>query len=273
MEEFDHIAMKAGAMLAEARTVGLGGSPYVVIPTDSTVRDLEYTLPAPLMHRKHPDFQTAGALVAYLNRFQTPGTIVFADEVGLKYVAVMDYANHGGEGEVANLPAWGHHTATFTPRKSKQYERWEAKNDKWMSQRDFGLFLEENAVDVTNPDAATMIEVSKFLRASRSVTFQSGEEIANGSVQFTYNEEVAGLTGRTGTKEVPREFEITIPIFWGGDFYKMRALFRYKIDNGALSMKYTINRLEFAVQAAFDDMTNVIGKAGSEIMAGKPTAS
>ena len=57
-----------------------------------------------------------------------------------------------------------------------------------MTQVDFARFLEENMPDVVEPDSAELLEVALTFEAKKSVEFSSGVRLANGQIQFQYDE-------------------------------------------------------------------------------------
>lgn len=235
------------------------GGKAVVVPEGYHVQQLP-----PLAPELHHVKQTvkvldAASFSAYLNRFKAPQTQVFADYRAPVIVGVMDY--HWPENESAGKPDYTEHRVEFRPPWSEQWARWRAIDGKPLGQGDFAEFIEENYADIVAPPSAELLDVVANLQAKKSVEFQSGIRLQDGTAQLTYNEQIESR-GK-GTLQVPSEFSLGLPIFYGGEGYRIRSLLRYRINDGKLSFIVKINRREFNEQAAFTDILKGISEATS----------
>lgn len=224
------------------------GGRAVVVPEGYEVQHLK-----PLAPKLHHVKQTVAMLnqasfSAYLNRFKTPESQILADYRQPLIAAVVDYHTPGQPA----LPGYGEHRVTFQPPWSEEWARWRKIDNKPMEQADFAEFIEENYMDVAEPPSAELLDVVGSLQAKKNVEFHSGIRLQDGTTQLSYNEKIESK-GK-GTLKVPAEFSLGVPIFYGGERYKVRVLLRYRINEGALVFIAKINRREFVEQTAFNDI-------------------
>lgn len=223
---------------------------------EERVESLEKFLDHPIRAKQTVSVEDADSFVSYFTRFKISSSVVFAKQGRatdrqFSVVGVLDY--HG------DAPGHTEHRVTYTPPFSEEWARWRGKDGQRMAQTDFALFVEENSLDIVDSKAAVMVEVSQSLRAKKSVEFVSDQRLSDGSVQFTYNEDVKGTAGR-GNVKVPEKFCIGVPIFFNGPAYKITAHLRYRIDGGKLAVWYDLHRAEYVEQDAFNEIVEKVQK-------------
>jgi hypothetical protein len=118
-------------------------------------------------------------------------------------------------------------------------------------------FLEENAVDVVDPEPAVLIEISRDLEGTQGVTFKSSTRLENGDRSFVYETE----TRAKGDIRVPREFTLEIPLYEGEEPTSLRCAFRWRISGGALQMGFQWRRVEYQRRAHFAQIANAAAEA------------
>lgn len=202
----------------------------------------------------HPTAFDAQAIIAYVNRFKVGDsknqvTTIFANPQTYKVRAVIDY--HEGD-----RPNRCHHTIEAAIPFSEQWLRWAAIDGKSYTQMDFAEFLEENLNDIVQPEPAVFLDLVTNLQAKKSVSFESGVRLSDGSNQLVYAEAIEAK-GR-GTITVPSVFEIGVPIFDKGDGYQVKCLLRYRIRDGQLVFVVKVHRRRFLEQTAFTDICGLI---------------
>lgn len=225
------------------------GGLYAVVPPGSAVVDLEAYLPTPIYAKAAVTARTVQSLIDYTQRHKTEATAIFADVETGRVQSVIDYipADNGGAHKAQKC--------TYDAPFSEEWKRWSAITGKQQNQEAFALFIEENRADVVNPDGATILELAKTLDAKKKVTFKSGIRLDDGSVTLDYTDEtVASGGGITGKIPIPTEIELGIPVFFGGDRYKVTAFFRYRIVEGKLVMWVDLHRIKHIRDAAFGDI-------------------
>jgi uncharacterized protein YfdQ (DUF2303 family) len=257
-------AIAAGAALSEPRAVpetvnGL----YTVVPDGYKLESLEDFLPRPQRVRQEVSLHDAQSFIGYLREFGDHElSWIFFDQDKETFQAILDY--HAANG----APGWCDHTATFTARRSVEFQTWLNQNRKQMGQVDFARFLEDNLPDVVEPAGATLLEVALTFEAKKDVEFASGVRLSNGQVQFTYNEVVRG-TAQKGTIEIPEKFVLGIPIHLGGPGYRIDVRLRWRLHEGKAMFAYELVRPHRYVEDALKEIRERIGQeTGLDVLAG-----
>lgn len=245
--------VRAGQLIGDAKTIPGGVIPYAVVPKDAAVENLERLLPAPVRARAEIDAKSAETLSAYIVRFKTDATAIFADQAAFKIVGIIDYHS-------PDRPAFREHRVSYAAPRSLEWTTWRTSSSKKMSQADFAQFIEDNVVDIRSPAGADVLEVARGLKAKKAVSFASAIRLSDGSQEFTYNETVQGAISR-GKLKVPEEFTLGIPVFFGGELYEVKARLRYRIDGGQLWLWYELYRPEHIEKDAFEAVCEQVNKA------------
>lgn len=249
MDDFQH-ALDAGSALGAVREVDNGR--FAVVPEGYRLEDLESFQKSPRHARGLFTAHSVESFLIYFSRFGDANSIVFCDMERNKLAGILNHHEEGGDAR------HGDHCAFYSAPYSLEWERWKNANGTKMTQIDFAFFMEENASDVVEPAAATMIEVSQSLKATKKGQFVSDQRLSNGSVQFTYDEQIDATTGRKKL-QVPEAFTIGVPIFYGGPRYKLEARLRFRIaDGGKLSMWFDLHRAAHAERQAFEDIVEKV---------------
>lgn len=221
---------------------------YAIVPNGSKVESL-FALQYP--HGKLSDhivqkisLRDGKSFMKYVEDFRIPTTRIFAEPKAAAFTAVMDYHNAGAGPEFAS------HRAEFIMSLDERWRVWAGSDQKSFGQEAFAEFIEDNVLDISRPDGATMIEVARDLVAKSDMNFASKVTPQNGQVQFSYTEQVtAGVKG--GTLDVPESFVIRIPVFFGEVPVEITARLRFRIQSGKLSFFYKLNQPQQKVDEAF----------------------
>jgi uncharacterized protein YfdQ (DUF2303 family) len=245
--------LDAGAGIGAPKAVGIGL--YAVVPEGWAVESLEAYLDKPIRAKAEVTAKSAETFSAYVVRFKTDATAIFADQQNFKVVGIIDY--HAPE-----IPAFREHRVSYTAPRSLEWTTWRTSGGKKMAQAEFAQFIEDNVVDIRSPAGADVLEVSRNLQAKKKVEFGSAIRLADGAQQFTYSETVDGSTAK-GSIKVPEEFVLGIPVFLGGDLYGVTARLRYRISEGNLLLWYELYRPEHIEKDAFEAVCAGIGEATS----------
>ena len=216
--------------------------------------------------------QDEGSLVLYANKFKNDDTLLFADIAADKIVTVIDYHNipannrPGGDSTAAVQngdqpgPQLLAHKAVLQLPKSEEWKLWSAIDGKLLGQLDFVRFLEENSMDVIEPDAADLIEVCRDLQALRKVNFTSVVRLnSNNAERLEYVDETKA--GTKGGVEIPTAFKLNIPVYFNGDKHDLLARLRWELDNGVLRLGIKLVRAEHLRQTVFKEVVSAIGGA------------
>lgn len=229
------------------------GGMYAVVPPGAELRDLTNLMSRPAYAEAAVTARTVQSLIDYTKRHKTDATAIFADVESGRCQSVIDYIPADNSG------AHKAQRCTYEAPFSEEWKRWTAISGKQQTQESFALFIEENRDDVVSPDGATMLELAKTLEAKKKVSFKSGLRLDDGSVDLSYTDETtAAGAGINGKLVIPTEIELGIPVFFGGDRYKITAFFRYRIVEGKLVMWVDLHRIKHIRDTAFGDIISKI---------------
>lgn len=241
----------AGAGLATPKKVG-DGIPFVVVPHGYSVVDLERTLAKPFRPKGSETALDVESFVALVLLDKGPSTrIYFRGTDRPAFRAVFNASS-------AAAPDFEDHSVDYLCPLSDEWVEWSGKNRQAMKQADFAAFIERNAVDVSEPGSAEMVQMARTFEAKKGVDFKSGVSLKDGNVQFTFNETTAAKMGETGQFEVPDEFTIAIPVFKAGagiaaERFPIKAKLRYRIDT-SLVLWYELIKPEKVMDVAVGDL-------------------
>lgn len=207
----------------------------------------------------------AKSFCSYFQAFADDRARVFAEPANQTFLAVIDY--HGA-GE--RVPEFCSHRASFAMVKDERWAVWAGNSEKIMKQGDFAEFLEDNAADILDPNAAAMLEIARDLKATSSGNFESKVVPKNGTVQMKYTETVDGKVG-SGDIEIPEFFKISIPIFYNEEKIVISARLRYRITAGNLTFFYKLYRQSELLNDAFNKaVASVADVLKREVLLGSP---
>ncbi len=200
-EALDRIVLRS-AVRFDARATGQ----IAVVPEGFKIENLERFQNRPNRIEAHHRFADAKSLAAYVSAFQQPWTRITASYAPPGIFVVLD-------GSAPDEPSFETHKASLEPDFSLQFAAWHVLGENSLSQGGFGEFLEERAVDVIHPDAASVMGMVMAFDAMRKVTFKSALRLSDGTRQFQYSEEDETRGGVT----FPDRFVLRIPVFEHGD--------------------------------------------------------
>lgn len=232
-------------------------------PIHDTLSDRQYALLPPGYTwlsiddpDRTPGFATAtvevddcASLIAYANRFRSDRSVLVADIDALTVTAHLDWhpANQGDEGFLVEGERDAHRVI-LKLRLSEELARWKEMEGKLHDQDAFARFLEENAADVLAPDAASMIELSRDFEATSGQVYKSSIRLDNGDRQLRFETE----TRAPSNIVIPSEFQLSIPLYNGEEPQTVRALFRWRANDGAVRLGFQWYRLAYVMQAQFN---------------------
>lgn len=250
---------------------GSDGRMYIIVPDGYSAKDV--TDPhglfprVPAYIKQLVQVQALDSLVDYVNAFKTPHTKLFADITANSITAMIDY--HQEDGKAANVA----HAVTMHLPFSEEWKLWTSIDGKMQDQLTFARFLEENHPDIASPNAAELIEVARDLHAARNVKFTKVVRTDSDNESFTVDDSTTLGSNKSGeTVELPRQFTLSIPVYFGERAIDMSAFLRWKVDQGML-LGIKMWRPEHVRQAMFKQIVTgaaertsliaVYGKTGS----------
>jgi uncharacterized protein YfdQ (DUF2303 family) len=212
------------------------GDKIIAMPTGFKSEVLTNPDKAPQVTRRAPRFLETSSFVDYVNAFKVEGqTRIFVHPDNLKAEAVIDYDKPGA-------PDRGVHRATLQLALSPEWKTWTdaaaQTKSRGFTQEDFAEFLEEHGADVVSPPAADLIELVTKMQITRQVSYKRTVHLQDGRQQFTYLND-----NESGAIEFPQKLELGIPVFKGGQPYRVTVLLRYRLqDGGSLRFAMIIHR-------------------------------
>lgn len=258
-------ALDAGVAIAEPSRLDNDGRFFSVVTpagAEHHVVDLEKQLD---LYRETPRRKTGSysahtgkAFISYLEKHGLLETEVWADLTNHTVTAVINAH------QPKDFPGgWGDHRLELKLQHTPAWLAWTKSDGAQLRQVQFAELLEERALDVIDPDAATLMEITRSFKAAKKVAFESGTHLSTGEVQFVYREEIEGKAGKKGELSMPEQFWLALAPFEGGKPSKVLARLRYSISEGGLFLKYVLDRPAEHVRMAFDEVVALF-QAGVE---------
>lgn len=255
--EIAEIARRGAEQTPTAYELETGDRSLVVtkIRTDEQlqVHDLEKKLDEPRNTRGAATVHTPDDFIDLINRLSNVDhTTAWGDVERGTFTAVIN--DHAGW----DKPGWRDHTAQLVLQQDEDWKRWMQRDNKLTSQADFSEFVEDVYHTVVDPDAATMLEVSRTMRAATRVEFSQSTRLDNGDVQIRYEEATDGKAGEKGQLEVPERVTVRLSPWRGVEPRDMEARLRWRINGGQLLIGYRVMRPDVFRDEVFDGLVEKI---------------
>jgi uncharacterized protein YfdQ (DUF2303 family) len=229
------------------------GRQFLIVPKDYEAKDvsdahgLKPGLPKYISQRI--EMHALDALIEYVNDYKTPNTLLLADMHANVIMALIDY--HGTDGKAANVA----HVATMKLPFSEEWTLWTKVDGNLVDQLSFARFIEENHPDVVAPNAGELIDAARDLHAARNIKFTKVVRTDSDNENFTAEDTTSLVSRRTGKPseglELPREFTLSIPIYFGESPIELKAYLRWKVADDGMKLGTKLWRPEHVRQAEF----------------------
>ena len=251
------------ARLAQPLIAHEDGRRHVFVPKGYDLREVTDPTHLPGHIRQRVSVDDRASLTAYANRFSDTRSLLMADYDSGTIAAHLDWH---ADNDHALAPQHSAHSVTLGLRDSEEYARWAAMENALHTQQDFAIFIEENVADVSDPDAATLLEICRELEATQGASFKSGTRLDNGDRAFLYENE----THVKSEMVVPSEIRLAIPLYQGEAPSTITAKFRFRVKPDALYLGFTWHRVEYQRQATFRQMaTTAAEETGLPVFFGR----
>ncbi len=204
-----------------------------------------YKLPPHIAART--TFSKLDSFLTYVHDFKTETTRLFGTYDNSQIIAYLDYHGQNGPEAIA-------HSSVLTLMKSTEWANWTGINGKALDQVTFAEFLEENRLNVINPDGATLLDIVTTLEAKTEVTFQSSIRLGNGTAKLNFQEEQTAKGGGNGSLDIPTMLQLGLPVYRYGTPYTLSAFLRMRIQGGKVSFIVKLDNPAKVVEAAFADI-------------------
>ena len=247
--------------------------PFVVVPENHRVEDLERLLDKPSRVKAEVIVTEAESFINYVNKHKADTfSMIYADmdseKNSLSLIAVID------DNGPASNPCWRGHRCIFTPNLSVEWKRWLSRNKQHFSQTDFATWLEDNLPDIAGvegmPSGADILQMALGFEANAEKRLRSKINLQNGGVQFEFVEDE---DKDTRTKmQVFERFTLGLPVFDGSaSAYPLEARLKYREKDGKVTFWYELIRPDRVFKtAANDDLGKIKDGTGLPIIFGRP---
>ncbi|MBU0572054.1 MAG: YfdQ family protein [Candidatus Omnitrophica bacterium] len=269
-------AVQAGTEAAhvESRIYTIEGVPVVLlnqgqslsVPAD-VMKCIVASKPGPRRRVGTSAHQDLGSFIEHVNRFKSEHTTLWAllDEPTI--TAVYDYHPAGPD---TNATQWCAHKAIYSCPLANEWTTWTQGSGRSMAQEAFAEFVEDHLEDLTSgegfPDPMAILEMSRDLKVHTKGRFERKFNKTTGEYHLVCSQE-----NESSSTAIPRAFLLAIPIFKGGELYKVEARMRLSIHDGAAYLVYKLHRSDELLRAAFKDVMDVVAeKTGVPLFVGSP---
>lgn len=247
--EFEGIpaALEAGKQIASQDVFEIAGIPAVRYPDKYTLKLFPELAPSPGRTAGIYAAQDVEGFCEYVHRFKTPTTVIFHELSTVFVRAVLDY--HGPD-----APGWCDHHARLQMPESQQFKKWTQKQ--MFDQHKFGEFIESNISDIAAPPAGELLEAALNFSQTTETTFTSARRLQDGQAQITYAEKDKGKA----QVQIPSVITLGIPIFEGGELYRLQAYLRYRIKNANLVLWFEVAEMDQVKRTAVEDINSRVAE-------------
>lgn len=207
------------------------------------------------------------SFIAWVNRFKSEHSALFADSVALRLTAVMNYHPAGGDPEIA---AWGDHCAGYECPLEERWKLWAGNSGILSPQERFAQFIEDHFEDLTSgegyPNPPEVLEMARTLQVHTDGRFTRQLDARTGDFQIVCKQET-----KSATIEIPRAFLLAIPVFEAGEVWRVEARMRCRVEGGTPMLGYELHRASEIVREAFGAVRHEAEKqTGLTLFAGSP---
>lgn len=207
------------------------------------------------------------SLIAYVQRYKSAHTIVWADLAAFRVEAVF---NDHPQGPLNTDAGWRNHRALYMCPRSPEWIAWTSNDGSPMKQEAFADFIESRLEDLraadTYPKPLDVLQMARNLSIRTKGTFERSINPTTGDGVL-----VAKTETDASSTVIPRAFALGIPVFEGGTVYQIEARVRFSVSEGRAAFSYTLHRRKEIERDAFADIRNKVQAATSVLLlAGKP---
>ena len=223
----------------------------VVIPEGYGIETFRDTYKLPNHIEAKPTFLKLESFIHYVMEFSDESTQIFANSDKCAINAVMNY--HRSDG-----PSHASHIAEFILPMSDEWVAWSSIDGREMPQVYFAEFVEENRLNVLDPDGAALLEMVSNLQSKTTVEFQSNIRLSNGTAKLSYSEDQD--TKGNGSFEIPSKLKLGMQVFRWEDAYQFDAFLRTRIGNGKAFFTIKLDKPKKILLKSFEDVCQKVAE-------------
>lgn len=236
MTEDQHQTVKAALSYLAANMFNddIGLPLTVAVPEGVEIKSIEQFSATPLSIRSSYVFKDYASFLSYFREHVSEVTRLFYNEQnGLRFKAVFDH-------HTKTQPRWGKHEALYVIEYHEEYARLVEHSGRAFTQLAFAEFVEDNLPLFLAPDGATMLEIAQELKGARKAEFKAGKRLADGRVNFQFQEELQARTVN-GEVAIPEDITFTCSIYEGEAPIEIPAKFRWRLsEDGKIAFSYKL---------------------------------
>ena len=281
-------AIQAGMQAAgtDSRIREYNGVPVAITPDSMTMTVMKELLDvqdqraeAPRRLRGKASFAEEASFCQHVNRFKDLQSVIFVHAD--KFLAVFDYnMSRQGSADAEVLPRdqlarWGLHRAEYAPPLSTEWKNWIDQAGKPpLEQVPFADFIEANMADIappiegrTVPSAADLYTMATKLKIMSNDTCEGSYDRATGESTVIAKVE----HNPTGTTKIPREFDLLLPVFEGGEPQRVTVKFRMSKTGSVIKFGFAIPDADRVRRAALKGIRDrMVTVTSLPVLAGQP---
>jgi len=274
MEQNDiQAAIDAGAALANPQT-DHDGIPFVALPEDYKIHDLENLLFVPTRKRADVTTTDADSFIHYVKKHGESDTATIYADIDAEKSQFHLIGVLNDHGMLPNKAQWRDHRCTFEPAQAVEWRRWVSKNKQHFNQSDFAAWLEDNLPDIAAvegmPSGADVLKMALGFEANSDKRLRSKINLQSGGVQFEFVEDEDKDT-RT-RMQVFERFTLGLPVFDGStSAYPLEARLKYREKDGKVTFWYELIRADRVFKTAVaDELARIKEATGFDVISGRP---
>lgn len=250
-----------------------GGSQVVVL--EAAIKAMDARRPGPPRRAGLTRLTEVDSFIAYVLRWGSTYTVVYADTAALAFTAVLD--EHPGGG-VTSDTAWREHRAHYACPRSAEWKAWTEREGKPMSPSEFGDWIEARFEDLVlgkddtgkaiagSPPPTAILMMARQLNVKIKGTIERVVDPVSGDYTMVNKSET-----EHGSTTIHRSFWIAIPVFEGDKKYGIEARVRFTVTEGRPAFAFVLHRRAEVEREAFSEArTKVAAETKMLLLAGAP---
>jgi len=246
-------------------------------------------------HRKKGEakFTRLESLIEWTQRYKTDDTVIFAEDdrdeptltAVINYHSPCDASTEFSHCKPDEAARHCDHKGSYSFPMSDQWIAWNETSGKYIEKDELGEFIEKNALDVLDPTPALLdpnkteleswekeirntlsringkitslnylLEMSKSFQVYESSNLEVRTNRDSGEQTINFVNEHKDSEGKP--LSIPNLFLIAIPIFNGGDLWRIPVRFRYRKSGASIKFMIELCDSEKSFDAAFEESVN-----------------
>jgi len=226
------------------------------VPAGATreVLDLEGYLPHPHRSTGTAKFTQAESFEFYYGRHGGHDTYLWASQNDQTVTAVFD-------DDTETEAGWRQHRAVLVLEKTPEWVFWTGQDKQSMEQERFAEHIQDGLPQITEPAAASVLELVSDLRVTIKSTFDSSTNLKSGARTLKLTEEHNTGGGKTKTVDVPDLVTLAVAPWVGAAAFEIKARLRYRVQQGQLLWRYELVEPHVQLREAFRQVCDGIAAA------------